>query len=157
VVSRRTKKELEQLLAAALEEKDQQTQTIRDLNVSIESLLATVQDLRHELENSLADNYRGIEGARRWLAEHIGYDLRQVAKCPTCLGISTTPTNPEKIGARFRCKNCGQIFFIVKVLSTDPMSIRQAVRDAQYEAAVDISVDPEPVVVLPRQLTSGRK
>lgn len=131
-MTRRTKKELEQLLAEALEERDQQALLIRDLNTSVDSLIATVQDLRHELENSLAENYRGIEGARRWLADHIGYDLRQVAKCPTCLGTSTAPTNPEEIGAEFSCRGCGQVFYIVKVLDTSPTTIRRAVKERQY-------------------------
>jgi len=157
VKKRRSKKELEQLLADALANNERQASTIGELNASVKTLLATVQGLQHELESALTDNYTGIEGARRWLAEHIGYDLRQVVKCPSCLGISTKPTNPEKIGARFRCQNCGLVFFIVKVLSTDPVSIRTAVKEAQYETVVDVDEAPAPGRVWPLRLPSGCK
>jgi hypothetical protein len=157
---KRTKKELEQLLADALAEKEQQAREIHDLTESVTVLTETARDLRRELENALVENYRGVEGARRWLAEHIGYDLRQVAKCPTCLGTRTTPTNPEQIGAEFRCLGCGQVFYIVKVLDTSAYTIRQAVKESKYSAyasVVDVKVESSPVDSGPRQLTSGHK
>ena len=159
--TRRTKKELEQLLTCAVADNIRQAHEIRDLSRTVQELLATVHDLRHELETSLAENYRGIEGARRWLADHIGYDLRQVAKCPVCLGTSTAPTNPEEIGAEFCCRSCGQVFYIVKVLDTSATTIRRAVKasrptiiDAQVVEQDDPYQDPGRQ---PRQLTGSRK
>jgi hypothetical protein len=161
---RRTKKELEQLLADALADRadawadrERQANTIGALDSSNRELLATVQDLRRALETALVENYRGIEGARRWLADHIGYDLRQVAKCPTCLGTSTAPTNPEEIGAEFCCRGCGQVFYIVKVLDTSAATIRRAVKERQYASVVDVKVESSTPASRFPQLPSGQK
>lgn len=101
-----------------------------------------VIDLRADLGNATRAAYLGIEGARRWLAEHIGYDLRQVAKCPRCAGVKTAPMNPEKIGARFVCKACGQVFFIVKSISDDPDAIRYAYQEARQAEQLEVEVLP---------------
>lgn len=116
---------------------------MQEKDAIIQDLHSAVAELNEKLSGLLSTtNYNGVNAARRWLAEHIGYDLRQVAKCPCCTGINTTPANPEKIGARFICKDCGTVFFIVKTLHTDPASIRNAYHDARQEEEFEVEVLP---------------
>ena len=116
-----------------LSEKDDLIRQLRD----------DLLDLREDLRHATRAAYLGVEGARRWLAEHIGYDLRQVAKCPRCTGIKTAPMNPDRVGARFVCKSCGQVFFVIKCLSASPEHIRQAYQEARQEEELTVEVLPE--------------
>jgi len=81
------------------------------------------------LERHIVDLERQLQS----VVEGIGYDIRQLARCPRCNSIDTLPFDKVHVGSLFVCRACGNAFYLIRALDTTPEGINRAKEAAALE------------------------